>query len=99
MSEPSASVGLQLSVYPLRQEHLAPGVGAAVEAAAGAGLEVIVGNLSTFASGDEETVFRALRAAYRAAAALGPTVIVATLSTGLPNQATIAHIQEEAARR
>ena len=95
MVEPEASMGLQFSVYPLRQSHLAPGVGAAVKAAADAGLEVRVGNLSTFASGDEESVFRALRAAYRAAAAHGPTVMVATLSSGLPDQVTIARLQSE----
>ena len=42
--------GLQLSVYLLRQEDLAPGVGLAVKATAEAGLEVAVGNLSTFAA-------------------------------------------------
>jgi uncharacterized protein YqgV (UPF0045/DUF77 family) len=93
MVESQARMGLQFSVYPLRQPHLAPGVGDAVKAAADAGLEVSVGNLSTFASGDEESVFRALRAAYRAAAALGPTVVVATLSSGLPDPETVARLQ------
>ena len=93
MVEPEAKMGLQFSVYPLRQPHLAPGVGDAVKAAADAGLEVSIGNLSTFASGDEESVFRALRAAWRAAAALGPTVMVATLSSGLPDGNTIARLQ------
>lgn len=67
--------GLQVSVYPLRQPHLGSPVRAAVKAAA-AGVEVRVGRLSTCARGDEESVFRAVRAAFAAAKAFGPTVIV-----------------------
>jgi hypothetical protein len=47
-------VGLQLSLYPLRQEHLRPAIEAAVKAAAREGVEMTVGKLSTFASGSEE---------------------------------------------
>ena len=43
MAESEARMGLQFSAYPLRQAHLAPGVGAAVQAAADAGIEVKVG--------------------------------------------------------
>jgi hypothetical protein len=95
-SEPQrpARVGLQFSVYPLRQEHLRPAVTAAGQAAAGAGLDVTVGRLSTFAGGDEESVFTAVRAAFAAARAVGPTVMVVTLSSGLPDEDTVAEIQE-----
>lgn len=86
-------VGLQVSVYPLRQPHLGSPVRAAVKAAAAAGLEVRVGRLSTFARGDEESVFRALRAAFAAAKAFGPTVMVATLTTAVPSAETVADIQ------
>lgn len=96
MAESEARMGLQFSAYPLRQAHLAPGVGAAVQAAADAGIEVKVGNLSSYASGDEESVFRALRIAYRAAAALGLTIMVATPSSGLPSEKTVAEIQDAA---
>jgi uncharacterized protein YqgV (UPF0045/DUF77 family) len=87
-------MGLQLSVYPLRQAHLGPAVRAAVGAAAAEGVDVRVGRLSTLVSGDEETVFRALRAAYAAARPHGPVVVVATLSSGLPTEETVAAIQE-----
>jgi hypothetical protein len=66
---------------------------AAVQAAAGQGLEVTVGRLSTFASGDEEAVFAAVRAAFSAARAFGSTVMVVTLSSGLPSQETVASVQ------
>jgi uncharacterized protein YqgV (UPF0045/DUF77 family) len=86
-------LGLQLSVYPLRQPHLHAAIEAAVQAAAEAGVDVTVGRLSTFACGDEEAVFRAVRAAFAAAKSFGPTVMVVTLSSGLPSEATVADIQ------
>ena len=86
-------VGLQFSVYPLRQAHLHAAVEAAVQAAAKAGVDVTVGRLSTFAPGDEESVFAALRAAFAAAKSFGPTVMVVTLSSGLPSEGTVAEIQ------
>ena len=96
MTEPHTvedQVGLQFSVYPLRQPHLRPAVQAAVTAASAAGLQASVGRLSTFAPGDEETVFRAVRAAFRAARECGPTVMVVTLTSGLPTDETVAEIQ------
>ena len=87
------TMGLQLSVYPLRQPHAGPAVRAAVAAAAAQGLDVKVGRLSTFAHGDEESVFRALRAAFAAARSHGPTVMVITLASGLPDEETVAAIQ------
>ncbi|HEY5386361.1 MAG TPA: YkoF family thiamine/hydroxymethylpyrimidine-binding protein [Thermoleophilia bacterium] len=86
-------VGLQFSVYPLRQAHLHAAIEAAVQAAAKAGVDVTVGRLSTFAPGDEESVFAALRAAFAAAKSFGPTVMVVTLSSGLPSTETTADIQ------
>jgi uncharacterized protein YqgV (UPF0045/DUF77 family) len=86
-------VGLQFSVYPLRQEHLHGAIEAAVRAAAAAGLDVTVGQLSTFAPGPEESVFAGLRAAFEAARSFGPTVMVVTLSSGLPSSQTVADIQ------
>jgi hypothetical protein len=89
-------VGLQFSVYPLRQEHLHGAIEAAVQAATRAGLDVRVGQLSSFAPGGEEAVFAGLRAAFDAASSLGPTVMVVTLSSGLPSEATVAEIQAAA---
>jgi hypothetical protein len=87
-------VGLQFSVYPLRQAHLHAAIEAAAQAAAKAGVDVAVGRLSTFASGDEESVFAAVRAAFAAAKSFGPTVMVVTLSSGLPSEGTVAEIQD-----
>ena len=99
-NEPSAQdrVGVQFLVYPLRQEHLHPAIEAAVKAAACEGLEVTVGRLSTFAPGDEESVFAAVRAAFDAAKSFGPTVMVVTLSSGLPSEETVAQIQGSSER-
>ena len=86
-------IGLQFSIYPLRQAHVRPAVEAAVQAAAGAGVDVTVGRLSTFGHGDEEAVFAAVHEAFAAARSFGPTVMVVTLSSGLPSEATVAEIQ------
>ena len=89
----ASQVGLQFSVYPLRQEHLHPTIEAAVQAAAREGVDVTVGRLSTFAPGEEDSVFAAVRAAFDAARSFGPAVIVVTLSSGLPSEGTVAEIQ------
>ena len=79
-------MNLQLSVYPLRQPHLRPAIEAALKAAAGEGVEIAVGRLSTFVRGDEPAVFAALRAAFRTAGSSGSTVMVATLANGAPER-------------
>ncbi len=88
-----AQVGLQFSLYPLRQAHVRPAIEAAVQAAAGEGVAVTVGRLSTFGAAGEEAVFAAVKAAFTAARAYGPTVMVVTLSSGLPSEKTVAEIQ------
>jgi len=92
-SADESQVGLQFSLYPLRQEHVRPAIEAAVQAAAAEGVDVTVGRLSTFALGGEEAVFSAVRAALDAATSFGPTVMVMTLSSGLPSAETVAEIQ------
>ena len=92
-SADESQVGLQFSLYPLRQEHVRPAVEAAVQAAAAEGVDVTVGRLSTFAPGGEDAVFSAVRAAFDAATSFGPTVMVVTLSSGLPSAETVAEIQ------
>lgn len=90
-------VGLQFSLYPLRQTHVRPAIEAAVRAATAQGLTVTVGRLSTFALGGEEAAFAAVRGAFDAARAIGPTVMVVTLSSGLPSAETVAGIQSVSA--
>lgn len=89
----AAVVHLQLSVYPLRQPHLRPAIEAALRAAAGEGVDVAAGRLSTIVSGDEPAVFAALRAAFRAAGSSGSTVMVATLANGAPEDETVTELQ------
>ncbi len=91
-----AQIGLQFSLYPLRQAHVRPAIETAVRAATAQGVAVTVGRLSTFGAGDEETVFAAIRAAFRAARSHGPTVMVVTLSSGLPSTETVSDIQSAA---
>ena len=81
-------MSLQLSVYPLRQPHLRPAISAALRAAAGEGVDITVGRLSTYVRGDEPAVFAALRAAFAAAGSSGSTVMVATLASGAPDDET-----------
>jgi len=97
--EPEAGIACQFSIYPLRQEHVAPGVEDAIEAAAAAGVTARVQNLSTLIHGEEEAVFAAIRAAFAAARAHGSTVMVATFTTGLPSDELVADIQRERIER
>jgi uncharacterized protein YqgV (UPF0045/DUF77 family) len=90
-------IGLQFSVYPLRQSDIRPAVEAVVKAADDAGVDVTVGRLSTFGHGDEDAVFAAVRAAFAAARSFGPTVMVVTLSSDLPREETVEEIQGEIA--
>jgi uncharacterized protein YqgV (UPF0045/DUF77 family) len=86
-------MGLQFSIYPLRQDDIDAPIRAAISAAAAAGASLQVGRLSTFAAGDADSLFGALRAAFAAAAVLGPTVMIATLTSGTPSEEIVAEIQ------
>ena len=92
-------VHLQLSVYPLRQARLRPGIEAALRAAAGEDVDVAAGRLSTLIVGDEPAVFAALRAAFRAAGSSGSTVMVATLSTGAASDEAVRDLQSAVTTR
>jgi len=93
MPDSETQIGVQFSLYPLRQPQLKPALQAAVQAAAGAGMDVQVGHLSSVAAADEEMAFRALRAAFRAAREHGPAVMVVTLSTRVPSDQSIDAVQ------
>jgi uncharacterized protein YqgV (UPF0045/DUF77 family) len=89
-----ATTACQFSVYPLRRLRIGDAVEAAIEAAAAEGVTVKVQNLSTLIHGDEQSVFNALRAAFRAVQADGSAVLVATLAAGMPSDTEIARIQK-----
>ncbi len=73
-----------LSVYPLRQTEVSPGIGAAIDGVAEGGVDHEVGLMGTMLWGEEEEVFKALLSAYRKAAAVGKTTMVVTISNATP---------------
>jgi uncharacterized protein YqgV (UPF0045/DUF77 family) len=73
-----------LSVYPLRQEEVTPGIGAALDALAETGIEHEIGTMGTLLWGEDEKVFKALLGAFRCAAAAGKTTMVVTVSNACP---------------
>ena len=78
------SVSAQISVYPLRQQHLAPAIEAVRLALESGGLEPKVGPMSTLVRGDADRIFAALREAFERAAAAGDVAMVLTLSNACP---------------
>jgi len=77
-------LGAQVSLYPLGQADLAPAIEALFLVLEKYGLHYAVGNMSTQAWGDDETLFAALREGFLAAAEHGPAVMVITLSNACP---------------
>ena len=77
-------VSAQISVYPLRQDRLAPAIEAVRAALAGHGISPEVGAMSTIAVGEDAAVFAALRDAFATAAALGDVVMTVTVSNACP---------------
>lgn len=83
-----SDVSAQISIYPLRQEHLSPVIDEALKAFEDQHLRVDPGAMSTLVSGGEEPIFRAVREAFRKASARGEVVMVVTLSNACPSAAT-----------
>jgi len=79
-----SEVTAQVSLYPLRQEHLGPVITAAITRFRAAGLSVWEGPMSTVIAGELDTVCTALRDAFAVATAEGEAVLVVTLSNGCP---------------
>ena len=75
------TISVQISVYPLRQEHLSPAVKAELNAH---GLRPEVGGMSTQVVGETEVVFAALRDAFMRVAANGQVVMTVTVSNACP---------------
>lgn len=77
-------VSAQVSVYPLGQADLGPGIEAFVEVLTRRGLAHHVGPMSTMVWGEDEQVFAALREGFAQAAAHGQVVMVVTISNACP---------------
>ncbi|MBL8829775.1 MAG: hypothetical protein JNM18_22540 [Planctomycetaceae bacterium] len=80
------SIAAQVSLYPLRQQHLGTAISKALAVFTAHGLEVRPGSLSTVVVGGEEAVFESLKAAFRAGAASGDVVMVVTVSNACPEK-------------
>ena len=73
-----------MSIYPLRQEEVSPGIGAALDALADNGVEHEIGYMGTMLWGEDEKVFNALLDAFRKASSVGKTTLVVTISNATP---------------
>lgn len=77
-------ISAHMSVYPLRQTEVSPGIGAALDALDESGVAYEVGTMGTVLWGEDEVVFRALLNSFRKASAIGKTTMVITLSNATP---------------
>jgi uncharacterized protein YqgV (UPF0045/DUF77 family) len=78
------AIGGQISVYPLRQEHLSPAIDAVREALESRGLQPEIGAMSTIVTGEAKDVFVALHEAFDRAATSGHVVMTVTVSNACP---------------
>lgn len=81
-----SDLAAQVSLYPLGADDLSPQIDAVIEIFQKHGLHVDIGPMSTLLSGEEGTLFAALREAARAAGDAGKMVMVVTIS----NACTVA---------
>lgn len=77
-------ISAQISMYPLRQEHLSPAIEAVCGALEAHGLQPEVGSMSTVVTGAVGDVFAALQEAFSQAAATGHVVMAVTVSNACP---------------
>lgn len=77
-------IGAQVSLYPLGQADLLPGIQEVWGALEEAGLEAAPGPLSTLVFGPDQDIFEALRRGFARAVALGPAVMVITITNACP---------------
>lgn len=77
-------VSAQISLYPLRQDHLSPAIREMQGVLTAAGLDVTPGPMSTMVIGEGTAVFDALRESFLRAAASGHVVMTATVSNACP---------------
>jgi uncharacterized protein YqgV (UPF0045/DUF77 family) len=85
----------QISVYPLRQQHLGPAIEAVRASFEKQGLVPEVGPMSTLVNGDAARIFDAVREAFESVAETGNVAIVLTLSNACPADVKDAHVVGE----
>ncbi|MEA3403185.1 MAG: YkoF family thiamine/hydroxymethylpyrimidine-binding protein [Armatimonadota bacterium] len=78
------NISAQVSLYPLRTEHLGPPIEAFAEELRGAGLQVEPGPMSTLVVGGAEVLFPALQRAFEAASAEHQVVMEVAVSNACP---------------
>lgn len=74
----------QISIYPLRQEHLGPAIDIVREALNAHALRAEVGPMSTVVTGEADIVFAALAQAFDKAARTAQVVMTFTVSNACP---------------
>lgn len=74
----------QISIYPLRQEHLGPAIDIVRGTLEAHGLQAQVGPMSTIVTGEAGIVFAALAEAFDKAARTGQVVMTFTVSNACP---------------
>ena len=77
-------ISAQVSLYPLRQQHLSPVIGDVVNILKERGLEVSPGPMSSLVSGDDEVLFTAIKDVFRKSAENGDMVMAVTFSNACP---------------
>jgi uncharacterized protein YqgV (UPF0045/DUF77 family) len=77
-------ISAQISMYPLRQEHLSPAIDAVKQALETRGLQPETGVMSTIVTGEAKEVFTALYEAFERAAIAGHVVMTVTVSNACP---------------
>ncbi len=77
-------ISVQVSLYSLRQESLAPGIRAFTDTLKASGLATTIGPMSTIITGEGDTLFAALRDGFSQAAETGHVVMTLTVSNACP---------------
>lgn len=79
-------VSAQVSLYPLRTEHLSPAIDAFAGELRESGLHVEPGPMSTLVVGEASALFAALQRAFAAACAGHEVVMQVTVSNACPRE-------------
>ena len=84
VKDENSAMTAQVSLYPLRQASLSPGIEEALQIFRKHDVEVVPGAMSTVIAGSESPLWNALQSAFHAAAKQGETVMLITVSNACP---------------